>query len=43
MAAPSLKGLEAFILAYKDRAPYTDLVRRARAAYRDRLLREVAP
>jgi ankyrin repeat protein len=43
MATPRLKGLEAFILAYKDRAPYTDLVRRARAAYRELLLREVAP
>lgn len=43
MATPRLKGLEAFILAYKDRVPYTDLVRQARAAYRELLLREVAP
>lgn len=43
MKTPTLKGLEAFVLAYKDREPYADLVRRARTAYRDLLLREVAP
>lgn len=43
MEKPTLEGLEAFILAYKDREAHADLVRRARHAYREILLREVAP
>jgi hypothetical protein len=43
MKTPTLKGLEAFILAYKDRSPFDDLVTRARDAYRELLLREVSP
>lgn len=43
METPNLKGLEAFILAYKDQSPYADLVRRARDAYRELLLQEVGP
>jgi hypothetical protein len=43
METPNLKGLEAFILAYKDRSPFDDLVTRARDAYREMLLREVTP
>lgn len=43
MKTPTLKGLEAFILAYKDRSPFDDLVTLAREAYRELLLREVSP
>jgi len=43
MERPTLKGLEVFILAYKDRSPFDDLVGRARNAYRKLLLEEVAP
>ncbi|MFP4031488.1 MAG: ankyrin repeat domain-containing protein [Desulfococcaceae bacterium] len=43
MKTPTLKGLEAFVLAYKDRSIFDDLVARARDAYRELLLREVSP